>query len=375
MKELHMKQSPIRPVRNMLQKLPPVVSSFWLITLLLIVAAFHIVTVRQGHIWGDDFAMYVHHAKNIVEGKPYTATGYLFDPSISVSPRMYPPVLPLFLAPVVRLFGLNLLPMKIEQVIFFVLVLAVVSLYWRRDLGPECTLALVAILGFSPHFWAAKDNVLSDLLFLLFFYVAALLVQHVPRCEGNQWRWAVLTGFALYLAIGTRTAGVALIARLLLHDLVKYRTVTRITVIALSTCAGLIFLQSSFLSSGFSGYAGQAHPTMRRVAAHLISYPRTLAGFWVASTQTPFSFLVLGIVSLFTLVGFWNLRRQGITAVEAFLVPYAAMVLLWPFSPGIRLVFPFIPWMVFLALSGLRTLTAQLAPRSLLRPPSAHSFY
>jgi hypothetical protein len=41
------------------------------------------------------------------------------------------------------------------------------------------------------------------------------------------------------------------------------------------------------------------------------------------------------------------------------------MVLLWPFSPGIRLVFPFIPWMVFLALSGLRTLTAQLAPRSL----------
>jgi len=139
MKELHMKQSPIRPVRNMLQKLPPVVSSFWLITLLLIVAAFHIVTVRQGHIWGDDFAMYVHHAKNIVEGKPYTATGYLFDPSISVSPRMYPPVLPLFLAPVVRLFGLNLLPMKIEQVIFFVLLLAVVSLYWRRDLGPECT--------------------------------------------------------------------------------------------------------------------------------------------------------------------------------------------------------------------------------------------
>jgi hypothetical protein len=164
-----MKGSPIRAVRQILQKLPPVASHFWLIILLLIVAAFHIVTVRQGHIWGDDFAMYVHHAKNIVEGRPYTATGYLFHPSISVSPRMYPPVFPLFLAPVIRLFGLNLLAMKIEQVIFFVLVLAVVSLYWRRDLGPECTLALVAILGFSPHFWAAKDNVLSDLLFLFYY--------------------------------------------------------------------------------------------------------------------------------------------------------------------------------------------------------------
>src|ERR1700748_2038347 len=72
----------------------PVASHFWLIILLLIVAGFHILTVRQGHIWGDDFAMYVHHAKNIVEGRPYTATGYLFHPSISVSPRMYPPVFP-----------------------------------------------------------------------------------------------------------------------------------------------------------------------------------------------------------------------------------------------------------------------------------------
>jgi 4-amino-4-deoxy-L-arabinose transferase-like glycosyltransferase len=235
--------------------------------------------------------MYVHHAKNIVEGRPYTATGYLFHPSISVSPRMYPPVFPFFLAPVIRLFGMNLLAMKIEQVIFFVLVLAVVSLYWRRDLGPECTLALVAILGFSPHFWAAKDNVLSDLLFLLFFYVAVFLVQRVPRCEGDEWRCAILIGFVVYLAIGTRTVGVALIAGLLLHDLVKYRTVTRITVIALSTCASLIFLQSCFLSSGFSGYAGQAHPTVHTVAAHLFSYPRTLAGpipeHWLASGSLP----------------------------------------------------------------------------------------
>jgi hypothetical protein len=284
---------------------------------------------------------------------------------------MYPPVFPLFLAPMIRLFGMNLLAMKIEQVIFFVLALAVVSLCWRRDLGPECTLALVAILGFCPHFWAAKDNVLSDLLFLLLFYVAALLVQRVPRCDGNQWRWAILIGLVLYLAIGTRTAGVALITGLLLHDLVKHRTVTRIAMIALSTCAGLIFLQSRFLSSGFSGYAGQAHPTTRTVAAHLFSYPRTLAGFWVASTQTPFSFLVLGIISLFTLVGLWNRRSLEMTAVEAFLVPYAAIVLLWPFSPGIRLVFPIIPWMVFLALSGLRTLTAQIAPRHLATAVSA----
>ncbi len=44
-------------------------------------------------------------------------------------------------------------------------------------------------------------------------------------------------------------------------------------------------------------------------------------------------------------------------------MPYAAIVILWPFSPGIRLVFPVIPWIVFLALTGLRGVTEKFAPR------------
>jgi 4-amino-4-deoxy-L-arabinose transferase-like glycosyltransferase len=120
---------------------------------------------------------------------------------------MYPPVFPLLLTPVVRFFGVNLIPMKFEQVIFFVLALAVICLYWQRVLGREYTLALAAILGFSPHFWAAKDNVLSDLPFLLSFYIAAILVQRAPRDGPAQWRWAILIGIVLDLAIGTRTVG------------------------------------------------------------------------------------------------------------------------------------------------------------------------
>jgi|SRR5579864_5704498 len=342
---------------------PPATTHFhWLILLLITIAVFHTVTIRQGHIWADDFAMYIHHAQNIVEGLPYAQTGYLFTPAAPVSPRMYPPVFPLLLAPVVRFFGLNLVPMKFEQVIFFVLALVAICLYWQRDLGPEYSLALAAILGFSPHCWAAKDNALSDLPFLLFFYIAALLVQRAPRDGPTQWRWAILIGLALYLATGTRTAGVALLAGLVLYDLLKYRTITRITVVALSTCAALLLLQTHFIGSEFGSYNGSFHATLSTVGAHLISYPRTLAGFWVASTQTAFSFFLLGVISLLTLAGLLYQYKRGLTIVEAFLVPYAAMAILWPFSPGIRLVFPFIPWIVFLALSGLRGLTEKFAP-------------
>ena len=114
--------------------------NLWLILLLITIAIFHAVTIRQGHIWADDFAMYIHHAQNIVEGRPYAQTRYLFTPTALVGPRMYPPVFPLLLAPVVRFFGLNLIPIKFEQVIFFVLALAVICLYWLRDLGANTRL-------------------------------------------------------------------------------------------------------------------------------------------------------------------------------------------------------------------------------------------
>jgi len=337
--------------------------NLWLILLLITIAIFDAATIRQGHIWADDFAMYIHHAQNIVEGRPYAQTGYLFTPTALVGPRMYPPVFPLLLAPVVRFFGLNLIPMKFEQVIFFVLALMVICLYWQRELGREYTLALAAILGFSPHLWIAKDNVLSDLPFLLFFYVAAIFVQRSPQDGRTHWLWAILIGIALYLAIGTRTAGIALLAGLVLYDLLKYRTITRITVVALSTCAALLLLQSYFIGSGFGSCNGTYHATLGTVGAHLISYPRTLAGFCVASTQTASSFCLLGAVSLLTLAGLFYQYKRGFTIVEAFLVPYAAIVILWPFSPGIRLVFPVIPWIVFLALTGLRGLTEKFAPR------------
>jgi len=274
-----------------------------------------------------------------------------------------PRFFPLLLAPLTRCFGLNLVPMKIEQVLFFVLALVAIYFYWRRDLGPVFTIALVAILGFSPHFWAAKDNVLSDLPFLAFFYITANLVRRIPDKKPLQWRWATLVGTSLYLAIGTRTAGIALIPGLILYDVVKNHSIRRITAVALSTCAVLLLIQDRWIGSEFNGYEGHLHSTLDTVGRHLISYPRTLAGFWVSSRHDAFAFLLLAVILLFTLAGLFYRSKEGLTVLEFFLLPYAAIVILWPYSPGIRLAFPFVPWIVFLALNGLRGLAEKFAPR------------
>ncbi len=339
-------------------------------SLLTAIGIFYFATVRPGHVWGDDFAMYVHHAQNIVEGRPYADTGYIYNPAVAVyGPRMYPPVFPLLLAPLYKIFGLNLLPMKLEQVAFFLLTLAAVYMFWQRDVGSECALAMLVILGYSPVFWTAKDMVLSDLPFLFFFHAAAVLVQRAPRQSPDWWCWAVLIGIVLYLAFGTRSAGISLLAGLPLYDVLKHRKITRLTIVALAVCAGLIALQRYFVGSGVGGYVGQQiRPTAQTVATNLLAYARALVSFWVAATRGVFSFFVLGTAGVLVAAGlYFRFKRdfrskRGITIVEAFLVPYLAVILLWPFAAGVRIVFPFIPWVVFLALYGIRNLTANLAP-------------
>lgn len=331
--------------------------------LLALVAVFYFSTLRQGHIWADDFAMYVHHAQNIAEGRPYADTGYIYNPSVAFyGPRAYPPVFPLLLAPLCKFFGINLLPMKVEQVIFVLGTLTCVYLLWRSELGGY-SLALIAILGFSPNFWAAKDDVTSDLPFLLFFYLTVLLVTCAPRHKPTWWRWAILVGLVLYLATGTRVVGVALVAGLVADDVLRRRTVTRFAGVALTVWLALMLLQRYFMGPGQGGYFDQLHPTPHTILANIFSYVRVLAAFWVASTRNAFSFTTLGIVALLTLAGVYLRYKRGLSMVETTLVPYFAILVLWPRGMGIRAMLPLLPWIAFLALSGLRGLTAELGPR------------
>lgn len=339
-------------------------TNLYFVCLLGAIALFYVATVRPGHIWADDFAMYVHHAQNMVEGRPYADTGYIYNAQVrAYSPGMYPPVFPLLLAPLYKLYGLNLLPMKLEQVVFFVLTLAAVFTYWRSDLGWGYALALVGILGFSPVFWAAKDNVLSDLPFLFFFYMSAVIAQRAPRQGKDWWVWPPLLGLTLYAAIGTRTVGIALIAGLVLFEVLRQRKISRFTGIAVITCIALVIVQNRITGSAPGGYMEQVHAiTWQTARFNIAEYSRTLAGFCVASVGNAFSYLVLGIVAVLTLSGGVYRYKRGITIIEALLAPYIGILLLWPYAAGVRAVFPVIPWIIFLALTGLRKIMEKFAP-------------
>src|SRR5437870_48925 len=109
--------------------------------LLLLVFIFYSLTLRAGHHWGDDYALYIHHAKNIATGVGYADTGYIADPYYPrYSVRMTPPIFPLALAPVYKIFGLNFTAFKMEEVVFFVLSLGIIFALFRDYLPPPYAL-------------------------------------------------------------------------------------------------------------------------------------------------------------------------------------------------------------------------------------------
>jgi len=348
---------------------------FYIVALLGLISIFHAGTVRQGHIWGDDFAMYLHHAQNIVEHRPYTATGYIPNPSVPVyGPKYYPPVFPLLLAPIYRAYGMDVIPMKLEQVLFLVLTLIVIYALWKRELGRAYSLALVAMLGFAPAFWIAKDEVLSDIPFLFFFYLAALWVAKLRgergTLSGSVWTRSALIGFVTYLAMGTRTVGITLLAGLVLYDLLRYRRITRYTAVSIAVCVGCVIAQRYILGVGGSGYPYQA-PSLFTIAGNIAEYTRVLAAFWVGSMRGPFAYGALALFVSLAALGFFLQWKSGLTFLEAALVPYVVIVVLWPFPAGIRMVFPLVPWVGYLALSGSKSLAEKIVPRYSPAAPGA----
>ena len=83
------------PVGDTAALAPPATTTATTITVLAIVVltgVFHCSTMRAGHDWGDDFSMYVQHAKNLAEGRPYAETRYIYNPFRPMyAPRAYPP--------------------------------------------------------------------------------------------------------------------------------------------------------------------------------------------------------------------------------------------------------------------------------------------
>jgi hypothetical protein len=349
--------------------------SRWTVLAVLLIAltgGAYLATLRAGHGWGDDFALYLAHARNLAEGAPYAQTGYLYNPSFpSLSPRTYPPIYPLLAAPVYQAFGLNFEALKAEIVVFFLLFLLVTYFAARRELPGPCALAVVLALAACPFFWDYKDRLLSEVPFLLFAGLALWLADLAQ--EGGLRRralLAVLTGAAVYLAIGTRSVGVVLVPSLVLAELARRRRPGPLTLLAVPTIGLGLFLQRTFLALEGS-YLDQLVWAPGQFARTAVSLVKAMGLFLENGHSRGLRLALYGPVLALAAVGYLARLRREASAREWFVPLYFAIIVVWPCAEwSQRFLLPLLaPFWVYLW-HGLLEVRAYLERRAARREPA-----
>jgi hypothetical protein len=327
---------------------------------------FYLATIREGHGWGDDFSQYISHAQNIARGVSYAETGYIYNPQNPVvGPRLYPPGFPLLLAPVVGTFGLDVRPMKILVVAFFIGSLLVMIPLFRSVLSPPYVAALVVIVGLNPIFWELKDHVMSDIPFLFFALSSLHLFTQADApaaAAGRRVMFAVLSGVAAYAGYATRTLALMLVPCFAAHDLIRYRRIGTSAALATAVVVALAGTQH-LLWIRDASYFDQVVDPVTVAQQNVPAYLRALSDLWENSyseNARRIAFLAAGALAA---LGYASSLRAGVSVVHLFPPLYLAPVILWPSYQGMRFLIPVVPFYFCYCLLGVRWIDAAVERR------------
>lgn len=328
----------------------------------------HLGTRRPGHGWGGDFAQYIRHAENLLDEAPYGATSEVFHSDGRVRPVVYPPVLPVLLAPVRADRELDIEAMKAVLVLVLALGALAVYAYALRRIGPAGAVLVAGLFVLNPFVWRHKDHILSELPFLLFVFLALLAAGGGAVDESRGDRRSAALGVTAYLAFATRTVGVALIGALVVDELWRgWRERGRAVApsrglwIAVGVAVALAALQSVTIAGG-GGYLADLRPGVMTVLENLLSYVKNWSEFWTSGSEILRAIMFVGTF-LLAVRGYFARVRTAPGPAECFIPLYLATGLLWPYDLGPRFLLPIFPLYLVYVVEALRADLPRLPER------------
>ncbi len=325
------------------------------------VGLFYIATLRSGHPWGDDFAQYIIHGRNLVEGRPYGDIGILQNPAVVLGPNAYPPLLPLLLAPLYAVFGLNLTVFKMVGLICALASLGLLNTWLKDRFQPPLRALAVLLAGLHPWFWEYKDQILSDMPFVLLGMLSLFWWERWRDSKGGVKGWMV--GLAMAAAIAARSVGFILLAAVA-ADAVHHRRWKSRDFLPVPGIPITLIILLNFLLPSTGDYLDQARRwNWLTIQSNISSMRDTFDQFWRTGL------LPIGGISLIVLIGVCLLgigflsRVRSWGAVEWYFLGTLLMIAIWPYPQGFRFYLPISLFMVYYVLAGWLTVERLLAGR------------
>jgi len=323
------------------------------------IGAFYLITIRAGHPWGDDFAMYVQEAIDLAHHESYTHSQYILDPlNPGYAPQVYPPGYPLALVPVYECFGVNLSAMKVENILFLVVSLIICFLLFRYNLTFSYACVAIALIGFNPRFWDIKDNVLSEFFYLALLSLALYVIRRIRQFPGTP-RLYMCAGLSIliYLTYITRNTGLLIVASMLFIDFSKSKRVTRLSAIVAAGVFALSVGQRALIAGAEQGYLDQlrlTRPTALTILHNIYEYIWSLSTFWgLPDEKHTLLLIIFAVFTSFSMYGYFLKIKRDAAECEVYVPLHVGIVVLWPVFAGFRLLIPVFPFYVFYGVLGI----------------------
>ena len=334
-------------------------------------------TLDSGHHWGGDFIQYIEQAVSILEGDPeriIEETEWIYANSSNViGPTAYPWGLPVLYAPIISLFGLDMILLKMVGAFAFVLFGLTLWFGFRKMHSTPALACLLGLFAFNPNFLAYTNELSADIPFQLLSTLSVLLlVTLIIRGQilvHPVWDF-VLLGILLAFASFTRTNGILLVGSLALFQCLGYLgrrwgNVSRITAfLALFRTSGQrrpVWITYLVFVLCFAGWrlwlpeGGNSHLALLPSLSLEFYLKQCIYYFKVPHeffAGIPFDKPIYLATLPFAFVGI--LKRYK---TDAFILLYCAVTLAlylsWPYTHGFRFLFPVFPFYFSFFLTGL----------------------
>jgi hypothetical protein len=334
------------------------------------------VTQRDGHDWGGDFSVYLQHARNLVEGKPYRTFTFQVTAESGVNhPGSYPPLFPVLLAPIYARVGLDYRALKMVPAALF-LVSWILYYAAARVWGAARWQAALAVLitGASGIVLPLKESIVSDSSYLVFGALAVLTLLLLERRGWDQSHPVAagsVAGVVIFVSYAARSVGLAFLPALVLYDLWKFRKPRGFSICAILLFAALLIPYTLFLYDSRS-YGSQFQPDLSMYAANVNHYLRIMAAVWTGAPAW-LRYPAAGIFLLLALIGWAKSVRSEPSIVDFSTLSFTGMVVVYTAGNAPRYLLPVVPFLLLYSFRGLdavvnyQGLAARFQPMRLAR--------
>jgi len=206
------------------------------------------------------------------------------------------------------------------------------------------------------------------------------------KTNRHRYLLAIFTGLVFYLAYGSRSLGIVLIPALLLSDIVRLRSIRKLSLIIIAVFSVCYFFQNSALQTDqsyintfkttLSSKANASNsekneitpsslevkPILQKLKKTMSSnatyYHQAMSAYWNSYVSTTLDNFVYAAMGLLAIIGFVSLALRRPSSGDTLLFVYACLLLLVPFRQS-RYLLPLIPLYMVYIFHGMETLDSR----------------